>query len=62
MALSRVQSLDGLYLSAYNPSRIRTNIKVEEFYKSIPEKDYICSQEEELEEEEYDPNIKRIRF
>ena len=62
VALSRVQSLDGLYLSAYNPSRIRTNIKVEEFYKSIPEKDYICSQEEELEEEEYDPNIKRITF
>jgi ATP-dependent DNA helicase PIF1 len=36
VALSRIQSLDGLYLSAFNPDRIRTNPKVIEFYKNIP--------------------------
>jgi len=36
VALSRVQSLDGLYLSAFHPQKIRANPKVQEFYKSIP--------------------------
>jgi ATP-dependent DNA helicase PIF1 len=35
VALSRVQSLDGLYLSAFNPQKIRTNPKVQEFYQTI---------------------------
>ena len=64
VALSRVQSLEGLYLSAYNPSRIRINLIVEEFYKSIPDREYIIENtndfSEELEEEQYDPTIKRI--
>jgi ATP-dependent DNA helicase PIF1 len=45
VALSRIQSLDGLYLSAFNPDRIRTNPKVIEFYKNIPKNENIeCSQ------------------
>lgn len=40
VALSRVQSLDGLYLSAFNPSRIRVNDRVRAFYATIPFRDY----------------------
>ena len=36
VALSRIQSLQGLYLSAFQPSRIRANPKVVELYKRIP--------------------------
>jgi ATP-dependent DNA helicase PIF1 len=40
VALSRIQSLDGLYLSAFQPHRIRTNPKVTEFYNHILDMDY----------------------
>jgi hypothetical protein len=36
VALSRVKSLDGLYLSAFNPNRIRANPLVKTFYSNIP--------------------------
>lgn len=36
VALSRIQSLDGLYLSAFRSDRIRANPKVRAFYESIP--------------------------
>jgi len=35
VALSRIQSLDGLYLSAFHAQKIRANPKVIEFYKTI---------------------------
>jgi ATP-dependent DNA helicase PIF1 len=35
VALSRVKSLDGLYLSAFNPQKIKTNEKVKSFYLSL---------------------------
>ena len=35
VALSRIQSLDGLYLSEFDPTKIRANPKVKEFYKKI---------------------------
>ena len=35
VALSRVKSLQGLYLSAFEPEKIQTNPLVIEFYKSI---------------------------
>ena len=35
VALSRIQSLDGLYLSAFHPQKIRANPLVVEFYKGI---------------------------
>jgi len=37
VALSRVKSLDGLYLSEFNPERIGSNPTVIEFYKKIQE-------------------------
>ena len=46
VALSRVKSLDGLYLSNFEPNKIKTNKKVKKFYQSIPEVEY----EEEYEE------------
>jgi ATP-dependent DNA helicase PIF1 len=35
VALSRVKSLDGLYLTSFDAKRIRINKKVKEFYESI---------------------------
>ena len=35
VALSRIKSLDGLYLTAFNPQKIKVNKKVQEFYASI---------------------------
>jgi ATP-dependent DNA helicase PIF1 len=35
VALSRVKSLDGLYLSAFNPQKIKTNEKVKAFYQTF---------------------------
>jgi len=37
VALSRIRSLEGLYLSSFNPRKIKTNPLVSEFYKTIPE-------------------------
>ena len=73
VALSRVQSLDGLYLSAFNPSRIRANEEVKAFYDNIPEKEYKIEKKDkvdenifssfELKEEDYvDPTIKKIQL
>jgi hypothetical protein len=33
--LSRIQTLDGLYLSAFHPQRIKANPKVRAFYDAI---------------------------
>ena len=68
VALSRVQTLDGLYLSAFNPDKIRINESVRQFYESIPEKDYKIEEnifkDFELQEEAYkkSTNIKVIRL
>jgi ATP-dependent DNA helicase PIF1 len=35
VALSRVKSLEGLYLSSYDPSKIQINKKVKEFYEKF---------------------------
>lgn len=37
VALSRIKSLDGLYLSSFHPSKIKTNPKVVVFYNSFPQ-------------------------
>ena len=65
VALSRVESLDGLYLSAFNAGRIKINPIVKAFYECIPEKDYKIETSDlkydDLEEEPYcDPTIKKI--
>ena len=41
VALSRIKSLNGLYLSDFNPSKIKPNPKVINFYKGIPKIDLI---------------------
>ena len=50
VALSRIQSLKGLFLKAFEPSRIKANPKVKQFYRGIPEvpssfchKEIICN-------------------
>ena len=75
VALSRVKSLDGLYLSAFNPNRIKANPLVKSFYSNIPDISEKVKNEvppiskkgeeknNELTVEEYiDPNIKRIKL
>jgi len=36
VALSRIKSLEGLYLTAFNPQKIKVNKKVQEFYTLLP--------------------------
>jgi ATP-dependent DNA helicase PIF1 len=70
VALSRVQSLDGLYLSAFQHQRIKANEKVIKFYSKIPEIDYILIEthrESVLDLEKFDykeeaTTIKKIRL
>jgi len=40
VALSRIQSLNGLYLSAFKSEKIKANPKVSKFYQAIPVVDY----------------------
>jgi len=68
VALSRVQSLQGLYLSDFQPQRIAANPVVHDFYKNIPDIDMtntvfntVSFAEYELKEEPYEQNnIKKI--
>jgi ATP-dependent DNA helicase PIF1 len=69
VALSRVESLDGLYLSAFHSHRIKANPRVVAFYQSLPETDYsielskIKSLEQfEYKEEKSDPTVKKIKL
>jgi ATP-dependent DNA helicase PIF1 len=71
VALSRVKSLEGLYLSAFNPTRIRANPLVADFYSKIPAPESIdytskttnIFQSFGLEPEEYvDTTIKRVKL
>jgi ATP-dependent DNA helicase PIF1 len=73
VALSRVQSLDGLYLSGFYPQNIRANPKVTLFYNNIPEVEYEIEEEEihcfeeykfvvEKEKEKEEENIKIIKL
>jgi len=39
VALSRVKSLEGLYLTSFDASKIRVSRKVQEFYNSLPKPD-----------------------
>lgn len=49
VALSRVENLEGLYLSGFRPDKIKVHPAVKEFYKKIPLIEY---EEDEVEEEE----------
>lgn len=41
VAMSRVKTLDGLYLRDFNPNKIKVNKKVIKFYKKIPQIEYV---------------------
>ena len=62
VALSRVKSLDGLYLTSFDATKIRINKKVKEFYESIAlyhnnKKDSVkTDNDKELAEETYKEN------
>jgi ATP-dependent DNA helicase PIF1 len=60
VALSRVESLDGLYLTAFNPGRIRVHEKVKAFYNQIPELEKYENKEEAAKLE--DPTVKKIKL
>ena len=65
VALSRVKSLDGLYLTSFDPTKIKINPKVKEFYDKIPEVEYESVEETETETKTETPphettNIKKI--
>ena len=59
VALSRVQSLEGLYLSAFEPDKIEINPNVAAFYRNIPD---IINKPPILDKEPDDPNVKRIKL
>jgi ATP-dependent DNA helicase PIF1 len=61
VAMSRVKSLEGLYLNSFNPTKIRANPKVIQFYKQIPEIEYVEADDEEEECVNVEnPNVKII--
>ena len=71
VALSRVKSLEGLYLTSFDANRIRINKKVKEFYENLNnyQKEnsiQITSSEikttQELQEEKYDEDGNKIKI
>ena len=52
VALSRVKNMEGLYLSNFEPNKIKTNKKVKQFYQEIPEVEYEVEEEEVKDEVE----------
>lgn len=58
VGLSRVQSLEGVYLSGFNPYKIRVNPKVKKFYESIPPVEYEYESEEEEDPKKTD--VKKV--
>ncbi len=57
VALSRIESLDGLYLSEFKPDRIRAHPKVKEFYSKIPPLEIPEDGPIMFKEFEYDPEM-----
>jgi hypothetical protein len=53
VALSRVKSLDGLYLTSFDAKRIRINKKVKDYYESLT----LYHQSKETNEEVYVPLV-----
>jgi len=70
VALSRIRSLEGVYLSAFEPEKVRANPKVVAFYETIPKRDYYKPnplEKEPIDFSEYaykepDSTTKIIRF
>jgi ATP-dependent DNA helicase PIF1 len=77
VALSRVKSLEGLYLTSFDAKRIRINKKVKEYYDTLtayhqtrlelpssasPTFEEFKHTEEELKEEPIDPDVKVVKI
>jgi ATP-dependent DNA helicase PIF1 len=62
VALSRVQSLNGLYLSSFDPTKIQTNPIVNEYYKRISEANLQRKNRECSNLEKEDNQIKRVHI
>lgn len=66
VALSRVESLDGLYLTAFNPGRIRVHEKVKTFYSRFVSLEEQPNSVLDLKKYEYkepeDPTVKKIKL
>jgi hypothetical protein len=54
VALSRVKSLEGLYLSSFDAKRVRINRKVQEFYEILENQEKKNKSEEETKKREID--------
>jgi ATP-dependent DNA helicase PIF1 len=52
VALSRVKSLEGLYLSSFDVSRIRINTKVQEFYETLEEQQQQQKEQQQKEQQQ----------
>jgi hypothetical protein len=52
VALSRVKNLEGLYLSSFDPKKIKTNPLVSAFYEKIPKEISVLSIAEKTSSEE----------
>ena len=70
VALSRIKSLNGLYLSEFHPYKIKANPKVKDYYDKLSRVIRTESVElkgDEIEPEDYieskpDPNIKMVKL
>ena len=61
VALSRVKNLEGLYLSSFDPKKIKTNPLVSAFYEKIPKEISVSSVSPETKEElEPEPEAKPL--
>lgn len=67
VGLSRVRNLDGLYLSCFNPKKIKSNPEVIKFYNQIPEVPEIEEEEEQEPAQDfskfaYQPDVKIMKL
>ena len=62
VALSRVKNLEGLYLSSFDPKKIKTNPLVSAFYEKIPKEISVLSIDEKVSSEELkiEPEVKPL--
>jgi len=67
VALSRIKSLEGLYLSEFHPYKIKASPKVKEYYDRLSTIVHEEPEDSEMAEEEYvepkpDPNVKVVKL
>ena len=62
VALSRVKSLEGLYLSSFDAKRVRINKKVQEFYEVLEEQEAKKRLEQDNERQEQETETREIEI